>query len=186
MSVFVDKIGSYILISIISLSLLALDSLTQILFVLIIDVFTLQGQRVEELRGHKLNQEAPWEFASTQQDADKVLVRVQWPALYHSSSVLHHEELHGDRHDHYSQERNVGQHAAEYIPFFRLKLPGIDLVENLHEYERVEDEREKLGLLSVHSLRRVSLLAIVSILGWSDFQPLGLEEFHHNLLVLLL
>ena len=82
-----------------------------------------------------------------------------------STTVLHHGHLDDDGEDGDVDEQHVVENAAEHIDFSELKLSGVDLIEDLHEHESLEDVGvmdDLLGVVSVlHLAGHVLVLVVI-------------------------
>lgn len=72
------------------------------------------------------------------------MVGVKRGTLYKHTTVFNNEHLHGDLDEGHDKEVNVVEESFENVEFTLTKLSGIDLVEDLHEYERLEDHGEQV------------------------------------------
>jgi hypothetical protein len=88
------------------------------------------------------------EFAEVTEDkreepdcyAHGMLLESQGSALDGLSSILYQQDLHDNCDGDDDKEHGVVEEVCEHIEFFVPDLPTVDLVEHLHEDERVEDE----------------------------------------------
>lgn len=83
-------------------------------------------------------------------------MHIERPALDHLSSKFNHGQLDNDCQEDDTDEWNVREDSREWVEFSIFKLSGVELVENLHEDECVENEREKLGLLRLYPSEEIS------------------------------
>ena len=72
--------------------------------------------------------------------AHGMLLESQRGALDGLSSILYQQDLHDNCDGDDDKEHGVVEEVCEHIELLVPDLPTVDLVENLHEYERVEDE----------------------------------------------
>lgn len=83
--------------------------------------------------------ETPNELAHTEKDADDVLLHVDWVTFDDSSTDLDENHLDNESEDNYTDELDVSGHTGEDIEFSVFDLTSVDLVEELHENEGLED-----------------------------------------------
>ena len=85
--------------------------------------------------------------------AHGMLLESQRGALDGLSSILYQQDLDDNCNGDDDKEHGVVEEVCEDIEFLIPDLPTVDLVEHLHEYERIEDE----GIVET-SLRRPKLI----------------------------
>jgi len=83
--------------------------------------------------------ETPNELAHTEKDADDVLLHVDWVTFDDSSTDLDENHLDNESEDNYTDELDVSGHTGEDVEFSVFDLTSVDLVEELHENEGLED-----------------------------------------------
>jgi len=98
------------------------------------------------------NDETPDELAKTEEDADEVLLHAERVAFHDSSADLDENHLDNESEDDNTHELGVSCDTGEDVEFTVLDLTGVDLVEELHEHEGLEDH----GVMD-------------EFLGWSTF-----------------
>lgn len=69
-----------------------------------------------------------------------MLLESQWGALDGFASILYQQNLDDNCDCDYNKEQWVVEEVCEHIEFFVSDLPAVDLVEQLHEDECVEDK----------------------------------------------
>lgn len=94
-------------------------------------------------RGHQL---APDQGARAEEQAPQPLVDRQTRRAERHAAELDYYHLRKSSSDPYRVENGVGEQPLEHIPL-AVDLPRVDLVEQGHHNERVEDYREMLGRL---------------------------------------
>ena len=103
---------------------------------------------MEPLKWKEFDDKSSNEFESSNNDADKILIKVEWKALNSGSSKLNNSELHKNCKDRDVNEEHVSEQSGEDIKFF-IKFSGVELVENLHHNEGLEDKGEEEELLGL-------------------------------------
>jgi hypothetical protein len=69
--------------------------------------------------------------------------------FHNFSTNFDHGHLNDEGHNHDDVEPTILKHSTEDVPFILLKLSGVNLVENLHEYKDLEHISEMKGFLSI-------------------------------------
>lgn len=101
-----------------------------------------EGVALEPSKWQELNAKPNQELKGSNSDAEQVLVDVEWPTLEGWTSKLDHSELHEDGEDSDVDEERVSEHASEDVQF-SFKFSCVELVEDLHHNEGLEDVREQ-------------------------------------------
>lgn len=72
--------------------------------------------------------------------ANQMLVQVEGNGLEGLSSELDARELHGEGHQENDDKQRVVEEVGEDVELGLLQLPGVDLIEDLHQHEGVEED----------------------------------------------
>jgi hypothetical protein len=85
------------------------------------------------------NNETPDELASTKEDADGVLPWRKWVTFDDSSTDLDENHLDNESEDNNTDELDISGDTGKDVEFTVFDLTSVDLVEELHEHEGLED-----------------------------------------------
>lgn len=105
---------------------------------------------MEPLDWEELDDKTNDELKGTDNNTEDVLIGVQSLRFDNLSSEFNHEHLDDDGEDSDVDEKWVSEHATEDVQFL-FELSSIELVENLHENESLEDVGEVDELLGTKS-----------------------------------
>lgn len=116
-----------------------------------------------------LDHETPDKLSSTEEDADSILVHGKWVTFNDSSTDLDENHLDNESEDNNTDELGISHDTGEDVEFSFLDLTSVDLVEELHEDEGLEDHgvvKELLGWIATLLFAWVSFLgSLVVIFG---------------------
>jgi hypothetical protein len=121
------------------------------------DLFLLEVDLAEEGRGkEQLHDHAPNERACTDGNADQMLILTEGDSANWGTSVLHEEVLHDHGAHKDQKEEGIVEEAAEDVELLNSELASVDLVENLHAYKGLEDDRV-VGQFAIVRLAKVGV-----------------------------
>lgn len=115
------------------------DALFTLIFIIaFVDVVTHLDALVPSERS-LFDNETPDELASTEKDADQVLLRADWVTFDDSSTDFDENHLDNEGEDNNADELGISGDTGKDIELTVFDLTGVDLVEELHEHEGLED-----------------------------------------------
>lgn len=115
---------------------------------LIVHLLFLHGKPFEEPRWQNdLDNNTPDESEETKAEADSLISVGQWSGSEWATTILNHAVLNHEAENHDDDEPSVVAEAFEDVVVLVTELTSIDLVEELHEDEALEDNGVELALL---------------------------------------
>ena len=108
-----------------------------------------KANALEEFEWNLLENKSPDKFSSSESKADVVLLSIKSMSLDDLSSNLNKSDLNSNCEEDDKNEEPVVEHALEDIHLSLLDLSSVNLIEELHEDEDLEDECEMQELLSL-------------------------------------
>lgn len=103
------------------------------------DCGLVERDALEESKWHELDGDTPEQFARSDHSGYLVLVPVERIALRDLSSNFNHGYLHSKCQERDENEQPISENAREDVEFSELDESGIELIEELHENEDLED-----------------------------------------------
>lgn len=111
---------------------------TAFIIAIFVDVITHLDALIPSKRS-LFDNETPEELASTEKDADNILLHAHWVTFDDSSTDLDENHLDNESEDNYTDELGISSDTGKDIEFTVFDLTSVDLVEELHEHEGLED-----------------------------------------------
>lgn len=117
----------------------------------VIDWRLIQADALEESKWHKLDEESPDKLTRSESDAEQVLIASQWISFCDPSTDFHNNHLDHECEDDDRDEKWVSEDTFKDVKLIFLEFSGVQLIEQLHEDESLEDMgvvKKLLGLIS--------------------------------------
>lgn len=124
---------------------------------------------MEPFEWEELDDNSNNELKSTDNNTEDVLIGVQWLGFDNLTSEFNHEHLDNDGENCDLEEQWVSKYSTEDV-HFHFELSSIELVENLHENEGLEDKGEVEKFLCVVTfwLRQWSVVFLIDLSNFKE------------------
>ena len=109
-----------------------------------------------------------------------MLVQSEWACSHWLATVLDHSDLDHSCPDYDSKEEIVVEETSKYVVLFGAKLSRVNLVENLHENEGIEQDCVVLSFLGRdHTKKRISNKKWCLLKVCEPKKSLSIEQKHY-------